>query len=541
VKALAALGALLVAVGCSSSPTDNPNGTSGSAADGSATLHAGTHVVSQDLNDLVVVSDDKLVYPASAWDELKDATNGDILLGDRQSADSAGQNPDGYLRRVQSITQDAGTVVVTTSQATLQEAVDALHVQGTLQVPPLGLTGPMTQSAGAHFQDLTGSTKIGLLDFSGTKLLDTTGNVTVDSKTIGYHAFANITTGTLSFSPSYDVGIDLGFLSIKGFHATATGELDATLLVDAGVQLQTTLDNQTFTDLVAQKIFGSPTSTIADYNVSLGSLKVGPFNMPSSAHFTATLSCDFAWGGPVEVKVGGTAKASITAGIKYDNGSISPVFDKSGSLTQTGPNWTIDGATRAYCSIKPTLQLNFFGVASAQLTAEGYAGLGGSVVCGGKDGSGNSLGLMHGDAEAGVSATVLAKVDLLGLYKWQKECTLFDFNTELQKDDAFVLPGGSSATCSLGGGDYSLPPKPPADPSSCFGSDSTSGSGDSGSPIIAGTCTHDECTAGDKLGQQCDSCTMKVCAQDPYCCDTYWGLSCFEDVKQLCGKTCSTK
>jgi lysozyme len=60
--------------------------------------------------------------------------------------------------------------------------------------------------------------------------------------------------------------------------------------------------------------------------------------------------------------------------------------------------------------------------------------------------------------------------------------------------------------------------------------------GDAG--LIPGTCTHDVCTAGTALGQACTSCTMIVCANDPYCCDTYWGLSCFPDVQKYCGMTC---
>ncbi len=60
--------------------------------------------------------------------------------------------------------------------------------------------------------------------------------------------------------------------------------------------------------------------------------------------------------------------------------------------------------------------------------------------------------------------------------------------------------------------------------------------GDAG--LIPGTCTHDVCTAGIALGQACTSCTLVVCAHDPYCCDTYWGLSCFPDVLTYCGVTC---
>jgi GH25 family lysozyme M1 (1,4-beta-N-acetylmuramidase) len=76
------------------------------------------------------------------------------------------------------------------------------------------------------------------------------------------------------------------------------------------------------------------------------------------------------------------------------------------------------------------------------------------------------------------------------------------------------------------------------------GADSSTGScgfdaGDAGDAgLIPGTCTHDVCTAGVALGQACTSCTMVVCAADPYCCDTYWGLSCFPDVQKYCGMTC---
>ncbi len=56
--------------------------------------------------------------------------------------------------------------------------------------------------------------------------------------------------------------------------------------------------------------------------------------------------------------------------------------------------------------------------------------------------------------------------------------------------------------------------------------------------IIEGSCSHDVCTAGTRLGQQCDACTLTVCKNDPYCCDTYWGPSCFADVQTYCGHTC---
>ncbi len=93
---------------------------------------------------------------------------------------------------------------------------------------------------------------------------------------------------------------------------------------------------------------------------------------------------------------------------------------------------------------------------------------------------------------------------------------------------------GTMLVCS-GGADASsdVSSDAPPDVSSDAPADVSSDAG-----LIQGTCTHDVCTAGDPLGQACDSCTMTICANDPYCCDTYWGPSCFTDVQWYCGMTC---
>ncbi|MFO0616822.1 MAG: hypothetical protein U0414_29780 [Polyangiaceae bacterium] len=49
---------------------------------------------------------------------------------------------------------------------------------------------------------------------------------------------------------------------------------------------------------------------------------------------------------------------------------------------------------------------------------------------------------------------------------------------------------------------------------------------------------HDVCTAGVPQLASCDSCTDKICAADPYCCNTGWDVSCASKVKTLCNKMC---
>jgi hypothetical protein len=103
---------------------------------------------------------------------------------------------------------------------------------------------------------------------------------------------------------------------------------------------------------------------------------------------------------------------------------------------------------------------------------------------------------------------------------------------------AGATPAAPNANAGASGGTGN-----PASGGAPSGSAPKGGAGDAGKDsgpqgLIPGTCTHDVCTAGDKLGQACDACTMKVCASDPYCCDTFWGLSCFDSVAKYCGKTC---
>lgn len=54
-----------------------------------------------------------------------------------------------------------------------------------------------------------------------------------------------------------------------------------------------------------------------------------------------------------------------------------------------------------------------------------------------------------------------------------------------------------------------------------------------------GSCTHDACEVGDKLGTNCGSCEANVCAVDAYCCDTAWDATCVSEADQYCSNVCS--
>ncbi len=55
----------------------------------------------------------------------------------------------------------------------------------------------------------------------------------------------------------------------------------------------------------------------------------------------------------------------------------------------------------------------------------------------------------------------------------------------------------------------------------------------------SGSCDHDVCQEGTKLGVNCDPCVVSVCAKDPYCCIKEWDYQCKVDVDLYCKqKTC---
>ena len=96
-----------------------------------------------------------------------------------------------------------------------------------------------------------------------------------------------MTTGTLDFTPSFDVGADIEpnlsdpLSSVKEFHVIATGALAADLELDAGLaKLTGTLNGTDLAELIAQGITGSPSTTIASYPIDLGTISIGDHQHP---------------------------------------------------------------------------------------------------------------------------------------------------------------------------------------------------------------------------------------------------------------------
>ncbi len=567
VKPALALSVPLLAVACSSANEPAPGGALTASELATGTL-AFTGAGAAD----VTVEAGALRFPKATHRNVAQLRAGQVLIGER-GVDT--KNPEGFLRKVVAVAEQGGDYVVTTEAATLVDAFAELDFDAVVELP---------KESSASTQGLrtlnTGSgPTVTIVDFGGRQLFQRAGSLPVNpatGSTIGYDAQLKVNKGKLTFTPRWDVGAQIGRISldprqlIKSAHAIGTGSLDAQLEVQATLALTGNPTGADLAALIAQSITGSPNAVLADKDIPLASINLGALNAPATAHFRAELTCAVDWGGTLDVVVGANANATLSAGFRYANQQFTPVFEKTGSFSPVGPNYTLGGAVRVLCEIVPRFDLRLFGVATGSLWARPYLSLGAEAEC--NTASGPALtGKYAGTLFAGVGAAASLDVDLFGLYSYSKECTLFDLNRGKNVSGTFRLPGGASATCTS----VPIPPRPEPSPlpaELCFARPQSTGPQaaclPNGSPIpsgwtcdpakygdcncdcscgaadrdcaagACGTCTHDVCTTGAPLGNMCTedgqggACIRAICDADPYCCTTAWGASCVDKVKQ---------
>ncbi|MBS2012640.1 MAG: hypothetical protein JST00_07135 [Deltaproteobacteria bacterium] len=509
---------LIGAAGCATETEQAPppleSGQRASTTGGGARLHPGASFLPSEVSDAAEVFDDRIVFP-SRFCSVLTSKKDEIILGDAKRFPNANDpNVGGFLRRVLKV--DCGDkVTVHTGPATLPEAFDDLDLDRDFTLPKCEKTtkGIGIESDRVLFDE----------DFTAT---------TASGRTLPVNASAKL-QASLCFTPKLKVKADLGFMKVKSFEVSATGELAAGLSLTAATKVTVALDAKTAAEIASKPLRKSISIDLAKNDIPITSLDLGPVRLPVSARTSAVLSCDLAFTAPAEIKAGVSASASLTAGVSYKDGTLSPIWSEGAKLTTTPPTFTKDGLVHAVCTVVPKIELRLFGLAAAELTTRARLGLGAAQTCDGKNAQGAFQRTTTGDIDSAIVVSVLAKVDVLGKH-WKKECTLLSAAASAHYERSFSSPDDAQGTCTAIA-PLPVPPIPAADPRSCF---------DSKTPPPAapppGGCSHDVCSSGERLGPSCDACTAKVCAVDPYCCDTYWGSSCFAAVERECGRSCST-
>jgi hypothetical protein len=209
-------------------------------------------------------------------------------------------------------------------------------------------------------------------------------------------------TGSIDFTPSFEVGGKFGWTGLQEFHGEAKGTL--------GMSLKLSADFDGAVDWESEKsliTYGFPFLT------SIGALPVaGEVQVTFVAGVHADLDAQASF------ETGASASSSLTLGAYYDR-DRSPAWISSAepSLDYTSPiaEWSAAGTSQLRAWVRPEIQVQFYAVAGPSVGAEPYLLFDGSV----------DLQGWAASLAAGVDADLAFKVEILD---WQ----LADFNHTLE-------------------------------------------------------------------------------------------------------------
>lgn len=363
-------------------------------------------------NDQVEVLADSLKMPAAGFEDVAALSAGAVLIGGAHK-DGVATNPGGFVRKVVSVTSDGTTLTVQTELARLEDAFASCNFNILRDLPDFG---DMT------FSDPVDGKKFSPKSFGiptepnlqPAVAFDKSGLVLFDDGTFK----ATVTTGKMSFTPSFDFAFDASLLKgLERFEAVASGAFSSELVV----KLETT---QTFSSSFSKTFGANP------FGIDIG---------PLTAQITPTLTmgCSVNVPAGLSISAGAKATSNVAFGVRFEKGSpLDGIAETSFTLTRIGPTLDENGASTARCFIRPSLEVKLSAVvasAGAKLAVEGFDQLTASVAS-------NTCSL---DYTVGVKGTAEVDLKAFGVSLLDKDFSLFTKNALLLDNRACVPKTGN--------------------------------------------------------------------------------------------------
>lgn len=254
----------------------------GNNRDNTPIISSNAHPLANDLAKTATVFADKLKFPLSSQNDLAEVQAGQILVSGYEH---------GFIRRVVGIESAADSILITTTDAELTDVVEQGQTSTTVDV---SLLETASSSFTPHLvpQAPFGTTAA---DFS----VDLSGQVIYAED--GFRV--QITKGSLTFSPSLDIGISIRNARIDEFHAIAKGAFitDIQMEVEAASALQTTKE---------VKLWESPT-------VRIPLPPIGPIPIVCEGSLVVRAGIQFDANGNINVTLGQSFQANGEFGTRY--------------------------------------------------------------------------------------------------------------------------------------------------------------------------------------------------------------------------------
>jgi len=276
-----------------------------------------------------------------------DVTN--LAVGNVMVGGVSAQSPNGFLRKVSSVNEINNQLVISTTQATLEDAIQDGTIELNQSLSPddvnkaVATKGVTLKAVGDTFSPSLDNVVI--WDF------DNNPNTTYDQI---------IANGSFTFSASIDFKVRIEWFHIEEARAVLSLDESAQLTISSNINFPT-IDK---------------TKRIATYYFTPVIIPVGPVPVV----VTPVLTVDVGINGQVEVSITTniTQTANLAVGLQYSNDAWSPVMDFTKSFSNTPPTLSAGLSIQGY--IQPRINILVYGIVGAYADAKGYLQLDANVA-----------------------------------------------------------------------------------------------------------------------------------------------------------------
>jgi hypothetical protein len=359
------------------------------------------------------VLEDRVRLPIAAAERYRSLASGSIFVGARGA--TTGKNPDGFLRRVVAVSEEAGVLVITTTRASLTDAI----IHGAVRTSS---GGPPIDGDGVSGQSLTPLTRKELngieIDFANKALFDGVDEIEIAGKKTRFVESIRLERAVFSSKPVVDIDLRIKDGKVSRFTGKVEGNLDTSVRATATVTAEGDVDPAVLAELRTRKhevkrvLYQSP-------RVPLPNLAVGGVPISPSVQFTVTLRCQLAFGGPLVAHAGVEARSYVRLGAVYDGAAWGPPIRSEFSIK---PSFTLDhgGEIDARCAIEADAELSAYGDSGITMSVAPYVDFG--VKSGGA-----APQPYHFRVDAGADGSMHGKADVFGVRQEDLERKLVEW------------------------------------------------------------------------------------------------------------------
>ena len=354
-----------------------------------------TKVLSRDTTQVLTsISEDGAILTfASTTAELEALAPGDIII-----ADTSEQAPFGFLRRVNQITTEGQTVVVETSLATLEDAIEMGSTEANQVLSP-GDVWEGTEMPGVALVSADPTLSLSNFEvlFDDVVLVDLDGNLATTDDQVR----AN---GRLSFQPRYDFELALRGHRLERLSITC----GATERVDLGITAE------------MQILDVNEEVQVATYLLRPFTTWVGWVPVVLAPVLTVNVGVDGTATVGFEVSV--SQEASLIAGLQYENGRWRPVSDFTNDFDFSVPTLSANCNSRGYATMQ--LAILVYGVGGPYGSVDGFLELDADI-------NRTPWWKLYG----GLDASVGVKFEILGTRLADHEESVLQWKTQLSQGE----------------------------------------------------------------------------------------------------------